>query len=71
MQPVAAMALAINQISQFLQARVFSICHDAFSLTGHDFGSPCWGVREASSWSCHQFFTTMTDKLRTGLVYAA
>jgi hypothetical protein len=40
MQPVAAMALAINQISQFLQARVFSICHDAFSLTGRDSGSP-------------------------------
>jgi hypothetical protein len=40
MQPVLAMALAINQISQFLQARIFSIRHDAFSLTGHYFGSP-------------------------------
>jgi hypothetical protein len=40
MQPVLAMALAINQIGQFLQARIFSICHDELSLTGHDFGSP-------------------------------
>jgi hypothetical protein len=40
MQPVLAMALAINQISQFLQAWIFSICHDAFSPTGRDFGSP-------------------------------
>jgi hypothetical protein len=39
MQPVLAMALAINQISQFLQARIFSICHDQFSPTGDNFGS--------------------------------
>jgi hypothetical protein len=39
MQPVLAMALAINQISQFLQARIFSIRHDAFSPTDDNFGS--------------------------------
>jgi hypothetical protein len=39
MQPVLAMALAINQISQFLQARIFSICHGDISPDGNCFGN--------------------------------
>jgi hypothetical protein len=60
MQPVAAMALAINQISQFLQTRIVTLGHGYSSLSIPQLVSEGKARRKAPSWPCHQIFTAMT-----------